>query len=195
MAGTGGEHKGRARDDWWRYRETYQKMWRSDMQARIQEGKAQVIEFCRRIQTGDEAAWEALKHVPLDMQRQMLQAMNTDGCLGGKLRQKMEHQMREHLRQHKEAKKMPPGDFVKLLLTHKGWNAADVRSIIREPEVCKVHPDPTAAERIWVCERNVPPIGSWLLNYTAMEDQELTVFELAAIVEWEEKEVQKLTNE
>ena len=107
----------------------------------------------------------------------------------------MEHQMREHLRQHKEAKKMPPGDFVKLLLTQKGWNAADVRSIIREPEVCKVHPDPTAAERIWVCERNVPPIGSWLLNYTAMEDQELTASEVAALVEWEEKEGQKSTNE
>ena len=195
VAGTGGEHKGGARNDWWRYRETYHKIWRSDMQARLEEGKAQVIELCRRIQAGDETGWEDLKKIPLDMQRQMLQAMNMDGCLGGKLRQKMEHQMREHLRQHKAAKKMPAGDFVKLLLTHKGWNAADVRNILREPEVCRVHPDPTAAERIWVCERNVPPIGSWLLNYTAMEDQDLTVGETAALVEWDDRERNRTTDE
>ena len=79
--------------------------------------------------------------------------------------------MREELRQFKAIKEKPRGDFVKLLITHEGWNAAEVRKVIRDPEVCRVHPHPTEAERIWVCERNVPPIGSWLLNYTAMEDQ------------------------
>ena len=82
--------------------------------------------------------------------------------------------MRDELKRHKVLKKRPKGDFVKLLITHKGWNAAEVRKIIREPAVCKVHPDPASAERIWVCERNVPPIGSWLLKYTALEDEDLT---------------------
>ena len=75
-----------------------------------------------------------------------------------------------------------------MLITHKGWNAADVRSIMREPEVCRTHPDPTAAERLWVCERNVPPIGSWLLNYTAMEDEDLAADQRAAMERWEVEE-------
>ena len=86
---------------------------------------------------------------------------------------------------------MPPGEFVKLLITHKGWNASDVRTIIREPGVCRLHPEPAAAERIWVCERNVAPIGSWLLNYTAMEDENLRPADVAALREWEEGEGHK----
>ena len=195
VAGTGGEHKGGARNDWWRYRETYHKVWRNEMQGRLQEGKARVVEICRRLQAGDEMVWTDLDKIPLDLQRQMLQALNVEVQLGGKWRHKLEHQMREHLRQHKIVKKMPDGDFVKLLLTHQGWNASDVRSIIREPEVCKLHPDPTAAERIWVCERNVAPIGSWLLNYTAMEDQDLTPTEVGALEEWEEGEGNKAPEE
>ena len=102
-----------------------------------------------------------------------------------KNRQKIERLIREDLKQHKALKKKPKGDFVKLLITHTGWNAAEVRSIIREPSVCKAHPNPTDAERIWVCERNVPPIGSWLLNYTAMEDEDLDANKRHALEVWD----------
>ena len=147
--------------------------------------------MCRNIEAKGEEGWEDLKAESPEGKRQILQALNVDGQLGGKLRQKMERLVRESLRQHKEAKKKPNGDFVKLLITHTGWNATDIRGSIREPGVCKVHPDPTAAERIWVCERNVPPIGSWLLNYTAMEDEELDAKTREAVENWEEEEGEK----
>ena len=102
----------------------------------------------------------------MEDKRQMLQALNTYPNLGGKHRQRVERSLREEVMQFKAARKKPKGDFVKLLITHKGWNAADMRRIIREPAVCRAHPEPLEAERIWVCERNVPPIGSWILNYT-----------------------------
>ena len=117
----------------------------------------------------------------------MLQALSVDTTLGGPVRQKMERRLREVIRQSKELKKRPPGDFVKLLITHRGWNAAEVRKVIREPDVCRAHPDPTSAERIWVCERNVPPIGSWLLNYVAVEDEDLQELQRAALEHWEQR--------
>jgi hypothetical protein len=91
----------------------------------------------------------------------------------------------------KELRKKPNGDFVKLKITHKGWNVAEIRKIIRDPEVCKLHPEPTSAERIWVCERNVPPVGSWLLNYTALEDENLTHENRSSLEEWERQESQR----
>ena len=174
VAGTGGEHKGGTRNDWWKYRETYQKEWRDRGEERLAKGKSLVQDISRKVGEGEKNGWEELKKVPLEDKREMLQALHMDPLLGGRWRQKMERLMREELRQHKVLKKKPKGDFVKMLLTHKGWNATQVRNILREPAVCKSHPDPTAAERIWVCERNVPPIGAWLLNYTAMEDEDLT---------------------
>ena len=185
------EHKGGARNDWWRYRQTYSKEWRENADTRLKEGYAKIHDMCRNIEAKGEEGWEDLKAESPEGKRQILQALNVDGQLGGKLRQKMERLVRESLRQHKEAKKKPNGDFVKLLITHTGWNATDIRGIIREPGVCKVHPDPTAAERIWVCERNVPPIGSWLLNYTAMEDEELDAKTREAVENWEEEEGEK----
>ena len=99
--------------------------------------------------------------------------------------------MREALRQHKQVKRKPDGDFIKLLITHKGWNATQIRSIIREPAVCELHPNPTEAERLWVCERNVPPIGSWLLNYSALEDEELEEAKKEELEKWDRAEGDK----
>ena len=59
------------------------------MDVRQQEGRAQVIEVCRKIESGDDIAWEMLKEVPCDLQRQMLQALNMDSNLGGKVRHKL----------------------------------------------------------------------------------------------------------
>ena len=84
---------------------------------------------------------------------------------------------------------------MKLLITHKAWNATEVRKIIREPEVCRAHPVPTEAERIWVCERNVPPIGSWMLNYTAMEDQDLSPMDSANLQQWKDTNASKVQEE
>ncbi len=118
---------------------------------------------------------ENLKKVPLEEKRNMLQALNTDPKLIGMLRRKLKRLMREDYKMHKSLKKKPKGEFVKLLITHKGWNAAEIRNVIREPEVCKLQSGTVEAERIWGCERNIPTIGSWLLNNTSMEYDELTV--------------------
>ena len=136
VAGTGGEHKGGAREDWLKYRELFRKEWRDQIDERMAEGRQQVQALSHQVDGGAENAWEELTKVPLDSKRQMLQALNMDPHLGGSLRHKLERLLREDLRQHKSMKKKPKGDFVKLLLTHKGWNATEVRSIIREPEVC-----------------------------------------------------------
>ena len=67
--------------------------------------------ICKDIGLDEAGGWDKLKAVSLDDKRQMLQALNMDPKLGGKLRQKMERLMREELRQHKKAKKKPLGDF------------------------------------------------------------------------------------
>jgi hypothetical protein len=119
----------------------------------------------------------------------MLQALNAYPDLGeASQRRALERELRGGLRQHKKAKKKPKGDFIKLLITHKGWNAARIRSILREPDVCRAHPCPAEAEMLWVCERNVPPMGSWLLSYTAMEDAELEVVTQRRLDQWDERE-------
>ena len=63
-------------------------------------------------------------------------------------------------------KKMPNGDFIRLLVSHPMWSMAKVRNILRDPAITKEHPFPKEAETLWVCERNVPNIGATLLNYT-----------------------------
>ena len=186
-AGTGGEHKGGSRNDWWRYRETYRKEWADNTETRLREACGAVQELSKKLEDGEEQGWEDLAKLPPEDKRRMLQALNMDRQLGGKNRQQIERLIREDLKQHKALKKKPKGDFVKLLITHTGWNAAEVRSIIREPSVCKAHPNPTDAERIWVCERNVPPTGSWLLNYTAMEDEDLDANKRHALEAWDKQ--------
>ena len=84
-----------------------------------------------------------MEQVSLDQMKGMLQALNSDGELGGGIRRKLERRLREEVRQFRSAKKKPKGDFIKLLITHRGWNAVEVRKILREPEVCRSHPHPS----------------------------------------------------
>lgn len=147
--------------------------WRSRASDRLAKGKELVALHCKRIEEQGEQGWRMLKQALPEEKREMLQALHTDPREGGTKRQAMERVLREELRKHKEAKRRPRGDFVKLLITHRGWNATRVRQILRDPAVCREHPEPAAAEQIWVCERNVPPIGSWLLNHTRVEDEDL----------------------
>jgi hypothetical protein len=161
----------------------------------LEEAQKAIRALHSRVESGQKDAWEGLANVSLDVKRSMLQALNTDATLGGSIRRKLEETLRGELREHKRIKEKPKGDFVKLLITHRGWNAAEVRKILREPEVCKAHPNPTAAERIWVCERNVPPIGSWLLNYTAMENEELRLDKRVELDTWDREEEGKATED
>ena len=55
MAGTGGEHKGGARNDWFKHRTTYQRAWRNEMDNRLAEGKANVVEICLKLSNGEES--------------------------------------------------------------------------------------------------------------------------------------------
>eukprot|EP00667_Euglena_gracilis_P000489 EG_transcript_489 len=185
VGSTGGYHKGGAKADWNTHRENFHREWHSKSERGLADAKQWVKDICEAITSGQDVGWEQLEQIPIQQKRDMLQALNMDPTLGGPHRRRLERLVREELKRHKELKKKPKGDFVKLLITHKGWNAAEVRKVIREPQVCKLHPDPTAAERIWVCERNVPPIGSWLLNYTALEDEDLTAEKKAELQYWE----------
>ena len=83
VAGTGGEHKGGARNDWWRYRQTYSKEWRENADTRLKEGYAKIHDMCRNIETKGEEGWEDLKAESPEGKRQILQALNVDGQLGG----------------------------------------------------------------------------------------------------------------
>ena len=41
---------------------------------------------------------------------------------------------------------------------------------------------------MWVCEKNVPPISTWLLNYTDIDKEEgLTEEEKRVFVKWDEQ--------
>ena len=48
VAGTGGEYKGGAREDWAKRRHTYQKEWRESMEDRLAKGKEKVLELVRK---------------------------------------------------------------------------------------------------------------------------------------------------
>ena len=149
----------------------------------------------KAIEEQGEQGWAALKKALPEEKREMLQAFHADPKLGGARRGAMERLLREELRKQKEAKKRPKGDFVKLLITHRGWNAAKVRQILRDPAVCREHPEPAAAEQIWVCERNIPPIGSWLLNYTKLEDEELSEEKRKTMEAWDNEYASKAESE
>ena len=88
VAGTGGEHKGGARNDWWKHRKTYSKEWRKNSEVRLQEACGKVKKMCQDIEANGDEGWEALKGEPPEEQRQILQALNMDRLLGGELRQK-----------------------------------------------------------------------------------------------------------
>jgi hypothetical protein len=151
-------------------------------------------------QASDRERMEPTGWCPDDM-RLMLQALNVHPELGEPSqevtlqRKALESDLRGQLRQHKKAKRKPKGDFIKLLITHVGWNAARIRSILREPDVCRAHQCPTEAEMLWMCERNVPPVGSWLLSYTSMEDAELEEETRRTLDQWDEHEGKKAEEE
>ena len=50
---------------------------------------------------------------------------------------------------------------------------ANLRNLLRQEDVKKLHPVPGDAAQLWVCEQNVHPIGSWVLNYSKVADEEL----------------------
>ena len=132
-----------------------------------------------------------MKQALPEEKREMLQALHSEPQEGGARRQALERILRQELRKHKEAKKKPNGDFVKLLITHRGWNATRVRQILRDPAVCREHPEPAAAEQMWVCERSIPPIGSWLLNYTKLEGEDLVEENKRALEKWDREHEHK----
>ena len=134
-------------------------------------GKAKVNQLAQEIRDKGEEGWEVLKKTLQEEKKEMLQALHADPSLAVDLRGKMERLLREDVFRHKKSKKKPKGDFVKFLITHRGWNASRVRQILRERAVCREHRNPMEAEMIWVCERNVPPIGSWLLSHTQVQDK------------------------
>ena len=141
---------GGAQADWLRYRESFRQQWVKTLDQNLDQARQWVHDICVQV-ANNQDGWRLLEKVSLDEKRQILQALNSDPSLGGACRSKLERVIREEIKRYKVIKKKPMGDFVKLLITHKGWNAAEIRRIIREPAVCKLHPDPTEAERIWVC--------------------------------------------
>ncbi len=126
VAGTGGEHKAGARRDWSQHREMYHREWRKKSAKATGEAADLIRDISSRVQANSEEGWKVISSLSLDVIRQMLQALSLDTTVGEPVKQKMEWRLREVVRQSKELKKRPPGDFVKLLITHRGWNAAEV---------------------------------------------------------------------
>ena len=63
-----------------------------------------------------------------------------------------------------------------------------MRDVLGDPEVVERHPQREVAKTMWVCEKIVPPIATWLLNYTDIDKEEgLTEEEKRVFVEWDEQ--------
>ena len=82
VAGTGGEHKGGAREDWQWHRETYSKEWRQSTEERLAAAKQKVQELIKEIAEDPARGWQAVKATTTDEKKEILQALNTDGALG-----------------------------------------------------------------------------------------------------------------
>jgi thermostable 8-oxoguanine DNA glycosylase len=124
------------KEHWSKYREQAHREWMEISARMAKEAQEKVQAFTNKYEKGEEAAaWKEVLECEVGMKRQMLQALHSDANLAQGCRHKLEGRLRECLREYKRVKRKPKGEFVKLLITHRGWNAAEVRRIIREPEV------------------------------------------------------------
>ena len=106
---------------------------------------------------------EVVKKMLVQDAKKFLQVIYGDGVTGQDVQQ-LEVALRTKINTQKEEKRKPMGDYIKLLITHKAWGKVRIRDVLRDPEVVHRHPEPEVAETMWVCEKNVPPISTWLLQ-------------------------------
>ena len=85
----------------------------------------------------------------------------------------LDNHLRLRMEELKVARKKPNGDFFKVRVTNSLLGVANLRNLLRQEDVKKLHPVPGDAAQLWVCEQNVHPIGSWVLNYSKVADEEL----------------------
>ena len=177
-------HRG-TRDTWKKHRQQFGAHWEEDLTRRSKEAVADVKHIERLLHTEGERAWKEVKRTAVERCRAMLQALEQHKKLGGEWRGRIQAALQREVMAHKKKKSMPDGDFIKLLISHPGWSRARVRDILREPAVVRLHPIPKEGERLWVCERNVSPVGAAMLNYVALEDEDWTDQQKAEIEEWQ----------
>ena len=72
--------------------------------------------------------------------RELLQYIYEDPSAGGKWRKELEAQLKKRAEELKEPRRKPNGDFVKIRVTNKLWGVVNLRNLLREEEVKKVHP-------------------------------------------------------
>ena len=70
---------------------------------------------------------------------------------------------REVLRKRKQEKKQR--DFIRFFYGNRIAGEMDLPGIIRDPEVCREHPEPEVGAAIMVVHKVAPQVASDLLNY------------------------------
>ena len=77
------------------------------MEERLAEGKAKVRSLVDDIEKDEMEGWLQARRTTPNQKKAMLQALNMDPKLGGRIRSKLERTLREQLRQLKAEKERP----------------------------------------------------------------------------------------
>ena len=178
---TGGEHAAGAgagagaRKDWVYMRHTFHRAHREGMEQRWKEVREEVQQKIRELREKETTVQAFVGGISAGRAKLVGQEVGD-----------LERALRVMVNNHKNHKKKPEGDYIKLVVTHKALGVVRIRDMLRDPKLVERHPQKELTENMWVCEKNLPPVATWLLNYREVDKEEdLTEDQMEAFRRWD----------